>query len=124
MDLLRVFQNQMSHAPSGSISSLASAQNSPTCTREQCSNVKYWFRSSFVEAKKCRKGETLVVLDEDEDDDGDGGDGDDGDLANQGQGKSKIGANKMTWYVEDLNGRPATKQRIDMIRSTARALWF
>jgi hypothetical protein len=120
MDLLRLFQAQPPQASSGSISSLAPAQDSPTCTRDQCRKVKYWLQSSFVEAKKGRKGETVVILDNSDDND----DGNDSDLADVDQSKSKSDTNKMTWYVEDLNGRPVAKQRVDMIHSTARALWF
>jgi hypothetical protein len=80
----------------------------PHLRHEDCPKIKYWTRSSFLEAKKSRKSETSLDSDNDQSDNETG----------------ISGENKMTWYVETLDGRTCTKERILAIRQLGRAIWF
>ena len=62
-------------------------------------------RSAYLDEKKARKSESAVA------------DGDDNDDSNSDK-------NTMTWYVEDLDGKPVSPDTVCSIRKAAYALWY
>jgi hypothetical protein len=86
-----------------------SSGDPPMLRRSDCPKIKFWMRSAYLDEKKARKSESAVADGDDDDDDDD---------------DSNSDKNTMTWYVEDLDGKPVSPDTVRSIRKAARALWF
>ena len=88
--------------------SVVNPMEPPRLKRKDFPRVKYWTRISFLEAKKNRKSERTPDSD--------------ADISDSENGQAP--KNKMTWYVEDSNGKTCLKEKIDAIRQHMRSIWF